>query len=312
MSETCFRGRTLARSQAVQLLYQAEFSRRSVRDVLSCSYVVSGAVPGDYVIARVRPGRPNVLEDPDDGKVWVWSEFAGSRTDGEAAGDFVRVRLRAVGDQGLLAVRAHGFKLLVWDDAREGYVCALSRREEPLAFDMGPAGCFVADGHGGSYEVVEASGIVDDYARELACGCDALRVPLDHILDETSPNWGVSRMPSLDRNLLRLALFEMLAVDAVDVSVAIDEGVELAKAYGTDDSSRFVNGVLGRVADRIEQGDDVIGQARLAVERAMAEQAACEGGTSDGDGADERPAAATPAEGARTALAAPHDGEALA
>ena len=54
-----------------------------------------------------------------------------------------------------------------------------------------------------------------------------------------------------------MALYEMLNVDEVDVAVTIDECVELAKAYGTDESSRFVNGVLGRVASQIADGVNV-------------------------------------------------------
>ena len=68
-------------------------------------------------------------------------------------------------------------------------------------------------------------------------------------------------MPAVDRNLLRLALYEMLRVDEVDTAVAIDECVELAKAYGTDESSRFVNGLLGKVARRMEAGEDVVATA---------------------------------------------------
>lgn len=68
-------------------------------------------------------------------------------------------------------------------------------------------------------------------------------------------------MPAVDRNLLRLALFEILEMDAVDTAVAIDECVDLAKAYGTDESSRFVNGLLGKVARRLEAGEDVVGDA---------------------------------------------------
>ena len=68
-------------------------------------------------------------------------------------------------------------------------------------------------------------------------------------------------MPAVDRNLLRLALYEMITQDDVAIAVTIDETVELAKAYGTDDSPRFVNGLLGRVADDLEAGVDVIAYA---------------------------------------------------
>ena len=92
-------------------------------------------------------------------------------------------------------------------------------------------------------------------------------------------------MSSLDRNLLRLALFEMLEVDTVDVSVAIDECVELAKSYGTDESSRFVNGLLGTITSQIKAGVDVLGLAREALDRKAAE--AVEGDEGVGTRGDE-------------------------
>ncbi len=102
-----------------------------------------------------------------------------------------------------------------------------------------------------------SEGPLDPHAQDLALGADAMSAELDVIIDAASKNWPVYRMPSTDRCLLRLATFEMLKVDSVPVEVSIDEAVELAKAYGTDDSSRFINGVLGNIADRIAAGDVV-------------------------------------------------------
>ncbi len=93
---------------------------------------------------------------------------------------------------------------------------------------------------------------LDDFGRLLALGADEHRQEADSIIGRSSTNWTVERMPSVDRNLLRLAVYEMLYVDEVATAVTIDESVELAKAYGTDESSRFVNGLLGRVAQEIE------------------------------------------------------------
>ena len=93
---------------------------------------------------------------------------------------------------------------------------------------------------------------LDDFGRLLALGADEHRQEADSIIGGSSTNWTVERMPSVDRNLLRLAVYEMLYVDEVATAVTIDESVELAKAYGTDESSRFVNGLLGRVAQEIE------------------------------------------------------------
>lgn len=106
-----------------------------------------------------------------------------------------------------------------------------------------------------------SQGPLDDYGRHLALGADETRPDLDAIISMRSTSWSISRMNGVDRNLLRLALYEMLYVDEVDVAITIDECVELAKAYGTDESSRFVNGLLGRVADDLEAGRDVVALA---------------------------------------------------
>ena len=94
-----------------------------------------------------------------------------------------------------------------------------------------------------------SKGPIADYAVELARGCYANLDEIDAMLERASRNWSLSRMPGADRNILRIAVYEMRHVeDLPSVAVAINEAVELAKAYGTDESSRFVNGVLGRIA----------------------------------------------------------------
>ena len=95
---------------------------------------------------------------------------------------------------------------------------------------------------------------VSEYAEALVEGVSAHAADIDARLAATSENWAVDRMPVVDRAILRIAVYEMLYVDEVPVSVAINEAVELAKMYGgEDDSSRFVNGVLGRIARAEEQ-----------------------------------------------------------
>ena len=135
-----------------------------------------------------------------------------------------------------------------------------------------------------------SQGPLDEYARTLALGADAARHDLDLVISHRSHAWSLERMNAVDRNLLRLALFEMLDVAEVDVPITIDECVELAKAYGTDESSRFVNGLLGRVADDLEGGRDVVKLAREALAQREAAKAAAAG-----EGAAE-PAAAEGAE----------------
>ena len=108
---------------------------------------------------------------------------------------------------------------------------------------------------GGEYALDQ--GPLDEYAELLARGTAGLIPEIDRVLERFSEGWGVSRMPAVDRNLLRQAIYEMVAVEEVDPAVTIDETVELAKAFGTDDSPRFVNGLLGRVAGELEAGNDV-------------------------------------------------------
>lgn len=92
-----------------------------------------------------------------------------------------------------------------------------------------------------------------EYAESLVRGVVEHREDIDERLAATSENWAIERMPVVDRALLRLAVYEMTYVDDVPVSVAINEAVELAKVYGgEDESSRFVNGVLGRIAHTME------------------------------------------------------------
>lgn len=124
----------------------------------------------------------------------------------------------------------------------------------------------------GDYALSE--GPLDDYARRIALGVDEKRPDLDAVISMRSTGWSLARMNGVDRNLLRMALYEMLFVEEVDQAVAIDECVELAKAFGTDESSRFVNGVLGRVADDLDAGVDVVAVAREAAEARAAKAAA--------------------------------------
>ncbi len=101
---------------------------------------------------------------------------------------------------------------------------------------------------------IEGSEGYSDYARRLALGVDAYQHEIDACLDAASDNWRLERMPIVDRSLLRLATFEMLYIDEVPISVSINEAVELAKEFGgEDDSPRFVNGVLGRIAKLCEE-----------------------------------------------------------
>ncbi|TWP50834.1 transcription antitermination factor NusB [Lentzea tibetensis] len=89
---------------------------------------------------------------------------------------------------------------------------------------------------------------VNDYTVTLVEGVTAHKARIDDLISEHSEGWTLQRMPAVDRAVLRLGLYELLWATDVPDAVAIDEAVELAKGLSTDDSPRFVNGVLGRIA----------------------------------------------------------------
>lgn len=105
-----------------------------------------------------------------------------------------------------------------------------------------------------------------EYALTLVAGVEGHKAEIDSYLADTSENWSLMRMPIVDRSILRVALYEMLYETKVPVSVAINEAVELAKAFGGEDESpRFVNGVLGRIArQRCGSDADVAAEAGSA------------------------------------------------
>ncbi|HEU4421575.1 MAG TPA: transcription antitermination factor NusB [Pilimelia sp.] len=87
------------------------------------------------------------------------------------------------------------------------------------------------------------------YAVGLVEGVAAHADRIDELISSYAEGWTLDRMPVVDRNLARIAVYELLYVDEIDDAVAITEAVELARQMSTDDSPRFLNGVLGRIAD---------------------------------------------------------------
>ena len=90
-------------------------------------------------------------------------------------------------------------------------------------------------------------------ARRMVNGVDAHQDDLDAAIERASRGWRVDRMPVVDRCILRLAVYELTMTDT-PTAVVIDEAVELAKTYSTARSGRFVNGVLGAIADSMDDG----------------------------------------------------------
>ena len=86
------------------------------------------------------------------------------------------------------------------------------------------------------------------FARELVAAATERTAEIDELIASASKNWRIERMSRVDRNILRLGACELLAFRDVPVKVVINEAVELAKRFGTAESSAFVNGVLDRIA----------------------------------------------------------------
>ena len=95
----------------------------------------------------------------------------------------------------------------------------------------------------------------EDLARALLEGVEASREAIDASIETNARDWALDRMPALDRAILRLAIFELMSRPEVPVAVVIDEAVELAKRFSTDDSGRFVNGVLAAVAKQTRSSE---------------------------------------------------------
>ena len=87
------------------------------------------------------------------------------------------------------------------------------------------------------------------YAQQLVDGVSAQKEAIDAELSIYAQDWKVARMPAVDRNILRIAVYEMKhQEEQIDDGVAINEAVELAKRFGTDRSPKFINGVLGKLS----------------------------------------------------------------
>ncbi len=94
------------------------------------------------------------------------------------------------------------------------------------------------------------------YADDLVRGVVERRADVDERIRAASEHWRLERMARVDRNILRVGAYELLALRDVPRAVIIDEAVELAKRYGTDESGKFVNGVLDRIANDLGRRDE--------------------------------------------------------
>jgi N utilization substance protein B len=89
---------------------------------------------------------------------------------------------------------------------------------------------------------------IRDYTKELVNGVAENRRKIDELITTYAQGWDMDRLPAVDRNILRLGIFEILWSVEVPISVAIDESLALAKELSSDESSKYIHGVLGRIA----------------------------------------------------------------
>lgn len=102
---------------------------------------------------------------------------------------------------------------------------------------------------------------LSEFARKIIFGVMPLTASLDQLISKYAPEWPLDQIAAIDRNILRIALWELAVSDETPVKVAINEAVELAKLYGSDSAPRFVNGVLGSLADHQHEIQQILQKA---------------------------------------------------
>lgn len=94
---------------------------------------------------------------------------------------------------------------------------------------------------------------IADFSRQIVNGIYPIITILDKYISHHAPEWPLEQVAIIDRNILRIALWEIALFDQTPIKVAINEAVELSKTFGSDSSPRFVNGVLGSLADKLNE-----------------------------------------------------------
>ena len=101
-----------------------------------------------------------------------------------------------------------------------------------------------------------------EFTRQITFGVLSMVEPLDNFISQHAPEWPLDQVAVVDRNILRIALWEFAAQGTTPIKVAINEAIELAKMYGSDSTPRFVNGVLGSLAMRQNEIHQIFGPIR--------------------------------------------------
>ncbi len=126
------------------------------------------------------------------------------------------------------------------------------RRSRERALEL----CYEAECKEVAFDEILAEQVIqpEPYAATLVSGVERELGRIDDLIDAHASGWQIERMPAIDRCLLRIGCYELAFEPSVPVAVVIDEAVELAKAYSTEDSGRYVNGVLAAIARAVRDG----------------------------------------------------------
>lgn len=98
----------------------------------------------------------------------------------------------------------------------------------------------------------EVSELSTDYAKRLIQGVKKEIDEIDLVISRISKDWSLDRMAFTDRNIMRIAVYEMTHIEGMSLAVAINEAIEMGKTFGSEDSPRFINGIVGKLAEELK------------------------------------------------------------
>ncbi len=124
-----------------------------------------------------------------------------------------------------------------------------------VLFHMDIQKCFQTEMFDRFCEIFPPSAQSEQFFCNLLHGILDVRGAIDTLIEQHSSNWKISRMAAVDRNLLRIAVYELLYCDDIPHKVSINEAIDLGKKFGTDESGAFINGILDSIRIAIEKGE---------------------------------------------------------
>jgi N utilization substance protein B len=129
---------------------------------------------------------------------------------------------------------------------RRARECALQ-----VLYQMDVSGHSAEDALAAYWQHFESPKDVQDYAGDLVRGVETQRAGIDTRIQGASHHWKLDRMAKVDRNVLRLAVYELLFRDDIPKRVSLNEAIEIAKRFGTEDSGKFINGILDQISSSV-------------------------------------------------------------